>query len=250
MIESNRPERIGVVLAAGLGLRLASCAKASPAKPLTSIGGVPLLVRTLRSLEVAGCRQAVIVVGHRAPLVRRAIGQLYRGPLRLHFAHNKAYELQNGLSVLCARPFVGEEFVLTMADHLLDDAILERVARAEVPPGGAALCVDFKIDSVFDLDDATKVRAKDGRIEAIGKQLKDYNCIDCGVFLCTPSLMDAIEEVARQRGDASLSEGVARLARRGLMGIIDIGDARWQDVDTPEMLREAESSFGRRASGT
>ncbi|MBA4369600.1 MAG: hypothetical protein C0403_18400 [Desulfobacterium sp.] len=106
--------------------------------------------------------------------------------------------------------------------------------------GGATLCVDYKLDTIFDMDDATKVFAENQVIKCIGKKITDYNCIDTGVFIGTIGLMDAIERVYQQKGDASLSEGVQVLADAGKMQALDIGDCFWQDVDTPEMLNHAE----------
>jgi choline kinase len=128
-----------------------------------------------------------------------------------------------------------------MADHVISPAIMELAAKHRPAAGGATLLVDRKIDGVFDLDDATKVRTKDGKIVAIGKQLTDYDCIDTGVFVCTRGLVDAIASVAAERGDASLSEGVQALSARGVMEVLDVGDAHWMDVDTPEMLADAEA---------
>jgi choline kinase len=107
------------------------------------------------------------------------------------------------------------------------------------------LLVDRKIDSVFDLDDATKVQSANGKVVAIGKQLQTYDCIDTGVFVGTPGLVDAIGEVAAAHGDASLSAGVQALSGRGLMEVLDVGDAHWMDVDTPQMLADAEERLGR-----
>src|SRR5690606_41929462 len=39
----------------------------------------------------------------------------------------------------------------------------------------------------------------------------------------------------------SLSEGVARLAKRGRFKAVDVGDEPWIDVDTPEARRAAEA---------
>ena len=86
---------------------------------------------------------------------------------------------------------------------------------------------------------------RDGKIVDIGKTLTDFNCVDTGVFVCTPRLMDEIEKAYVANGDASLSEGVAALARAGRMHVLDIGDAFWQDVDTPEMLAHAEDLLRR-----
>ena len=239
--------RTGVVLAAGFGSRLARDGTDTSIKPLVEVHGMPLLFRTFRSLERAGCARVVVVLGHEADRLRAEIESRYDGPLALAFALNPHFALKNGVSALCARPHVSGTFVLTMSDHVVDDAIMDRVRMHEPPAGGATLCVDYKIDQVFDLDDATKVVEKDGKLVDIGKTLSTYNCIDTGVFVCTTGLLDAIDAVYRETGDASLSNGVARLAAQGSMTVLDVEDGFWQDVDTPEMLAHAESALSRRA---
>ncbi len=229
--------RTGVVLAAGFGSRLRD---ASALKPLTPVAGEPLLLRTFHSLGLAGCTRVVVVLGHSAGTIRAEVEAAYDGPADLRFVVNDQYHLSNGLSVLAARPEVEGDFVLTMADHVFGDEVM-RLAGAHVPPEhGATLLVDRNISGVFDLDDATKVLEDDGRIVQIGKQIADYNCIDTGLFVCTNALMDALAQEVAQRGDASLSDGVQRLAAAGRMTVLPIGDGLWQDVDTPAMLAEAE----------
>ncbi|SHK04046.1 phosphocholine cytidylyltransferase family protein [Rhodothermus profundi] len=241
MMQNGTGPRTGIVLAAGLGSRLAGARPGFHLKPLTPVAGMPLILRTLRSVALAGCRDVVIVVGYHGDEVQEAVTQHYRGPLRVHFAYNPHYELQNGLSVLAARPYVHEApFLLTMADHVLGDELMMLVRTHRPPSDGATLLVDYRIDQVFDLDDATKVQVEHGWIVDIGKHLTDYNAIDTGVFICTFALMEALERVYREQGDASLSDGVRQLARARRMAALDIGDSFWQDVDTPEMLAYAE----------
>ncbi len=236
--------RTGVVLAAGFGSRLRVDDDAA-LKPLTPIAGVPLLFRALRSLELAGCEQTVVVVGFRSEDLTDALAG-WSGQSPVTTVVNERYQLANGVSVLAAAPHIDGEFVLTMADHVLDDDMMA-LARAHTPVrNGATLLVDRRIDEVFDLDDATKVRTGErGQIVDIGKQLADYDCIDTGVFVCTTGLLDALRAVLDETGDASLSQGVAALARDGRMHTLDIGDAFWQDVDTPEMLAHAIAHFSR-----
>ncbi len=240
--------RTGVILAAGFGSRLSGVSEATQLKPLTPVAGEPLLLRAVRSLERAGCARVVIVVGHGADAVEGDLRAHYRGDVEVVFALNDRFDLANGVSVLTARPhLLGDEFVLMMADHVVDDDVMSLAGAYELAPGTASLLVDYKLDAIFDMDDATKVDAQAGRIVRIGKQIEGYNCVDCGVFVCTTALMDAIDSVYQAEGDASLSHGVQALSERGDMHVLDIGDGFWQDVDTPEMLAHAEAVLAARA---
>ncbi len=229
------------MLAAGFGSRLAGTDPTTRLKPLTPVGGTPLIVRTLRSLERAGCDRVVVVVGHETQAIRDGIAAFYDGPLEVAFVVNDRYALSNGVSVLAARGHLGEgPFVLTMADHVVGDEVMD-LARAHTPPdGGATLLVDYDLAGIFDMDDATKACVSDGRITAIGKTLETYDAVDTGVFVCTEALLDALDEALAETGDAALSDGVRRLADLGLMAALDIRGGFWQDVDTPEMLAHAE----------
>ena len=93
---SPQPRR-GVVLAAGLGTRLARAGAPSSLKPLTEVGGLPLVLRTLHSLDVAGCASIVIVLGHRADELRGEILGGYRGKAQVTFVTNERYELAANL---------------------------------------------------------------------------------------------------------------------------------------------------------
>ena len=239
--------RAGLVLAAGFGSRLAGASGETDLKPLTPVAGRPLIARTLASLERAGCTEVVVVIGHDADAVRAGIEQAYGGPLALTFVVNDRYELGNGVSVLAARAHLAGPFVLTMADHVIGDEVMD-LARDHTPAAdGATLLVDFKLDAVFDMDDATKVVVRDGRVAEIGKQLAAFDAVDTGVFVCTDALLDALAATEAETGDASLSDGVRRLAADGRMAALDVGDGYWQDVDTPEMLAHAEATLRARS---
>ena len=238
---SLAPARTGLVLAAGFGSRLRGSDDDTSLKPLTRVGGTPLLLRVVQSLELAGCAKVVIVTGYGAADVEARLRTLYTGPAEIVFTLNPRYELSNGLSVLAAREHVADEFVLVMADHVIGDEVMTIAAAHRPVEGGATLLVDYKLETIFDMDDATKVLSgPGGRIVSIGKQIPHYDCVDTGVFVCTGALMDTIAAVFEAEGDASLSDGVQALSARGTMRVLDIGDGFWQDVDTPEMLAHAE----------
>lgn len=208
---------------------------------------MPVLKRALRQLEMAGCERIVVVVGHRREEIEAAL-QLWKPDLRarIETVFNPEHRLKNGVSLLVARERLERRFLLAMADHVVGGEVM-RLAGAHVPPPtGATLLVDRRVDRVFDIDDATKVRTAGDRILRIGKELEEFDAIDTGVFVGTTGLLDALGEVYAEGGDASLSEGVQRLAAAGAMTVLDIGDGFWQDVDDAAMLAQAERELARR----
>ena len=161
--------------------------------------------------------------------------------LEISLIENPEYEKSNGVSVLAARGHFDGPFLLTMADHVFDDGVAECAARADMSEADLHLCVDYRIDEVYDMDDATKVATIDGPfIDTISKQLTTFDCVDCGVFAVSSALLDELAEVLQSQGDCSLSDGVARLAKAKRARVVDIGNCFWQDVDTQPARERAE----------
>jgi len=237
-----------VVIAAGAGRRMRESAGGARPKPATLVVGIPLVVRVLWRLAETGVRRAVVVTGCRAGEVR-ATAWAGRPPgLEIVFVQNDAWERQNGLSVLAARDAVGgAPFVLTMADHLYSPLVIEALRSASERDVDVALAVDRRLGEIADIVDATRVRTDPrGRIREIGKLLPAYDAVDAGVFLCTPALFDAIEGEREARGDCSLSDGVARVARQGRALAVEIPQRSWwQDVDNAADLALAEAKLRR-----
>ena len=141
----------------------------------------------------------------------------------------------NGVSVLCAKDLIHEPFLLLMADHIFEPATAGALLRQPLGKNEVILGIDRKVESVFDLDDATKVRLEGDRIVDIGKNLDRYNALDTGMFLCQPVLFHWLEK-AMVDGNCSLSDGLRAMARKRTFKGFDIGEAYWQDVDTPAAL--------------
>ena len=231
-----------VILMAGVGSRLGAPSGAI-AKPLVQIAGRPLICYTLEALQSVGVRTVHTVMGATSEQLRAQLEPLVPPGLRLNVIVNSEWQKQNGVSVLCADGKTTGRFFLVMGDHLFEPAILETLL-AESDRDQVNLAIDRKITSIFDLDDATKVATEGDRIIAIGKDLQDYDAIDTGVFLCSDAIFDYLRRAQRD-GDCSLSDGIRLMAAERKVGAIDIGDAWWQDVDTPEMLARAEEESAR-----
>lgn len=76
-------------------------------------------------------------------------------------------------------------------------------------------------------------------LKHIGKVIRDFNCFDTGVFLCTPVMFEALSE-SQARGDDSISGAMNVLAEWGKARVFDIGDKVWVDVDDPIAFGKAE----------
>jgi choline kinase len=253
----NRPAQVdcAVVLAAGMGSRLRSTLPNGDGqiKPLVPVMGVPIVVRSLMRLYEAGVAEAVIVTGYAQDEVMRGIlGDPRLGRLRLRFAHNPDWRLQNGVSVLAARELVGTRpFFLAMGDHLYSPAFLSLLRASAPAEGGLALAIDRAVGEIHDIDDAVKVRLGAGdRILDLGKRLREFDAVDTGVFLATEGLFEGLEaRRTQQGGDCSLVDGVSYLAAEGRAHGVDIGGAWWQDVDDYESLQIAERMLRREHDG-
>ena len=234
-----------VIIAAGMGSRLRGYGADLP-KPLVPLAGVPLLKRTILSAMRAGISEFVVVVGYRCHEIMHALAddpQL--SDVAIDWVQNKEWARGNGVSVLSAREYVDEPFILLMSDHLFDPEILVKLRRMPVGRDEAVLCVDTGLDGIFDMEDATKVMTQNRRVVKIGKELADFNAVDTGIFLCSPFLFGALEQSIAE-GEGSLSGGIRVLAERGSMRTADIDGAFWLDVDTPEAHVHAEQELFRR----
>jgi len=225
-----------VVLMAGAGSRFRG--ENDILKPLVSLLGRPLISHTLEALARAAVARVHIVVGYRSDELRQAVAAIAPAELELCFVENTHWKKQNGVSLLAAASSVTAPFLLTMSDHVFDQTVID-VLLAGAALNELNVAIDRKLNSIFDLEDAMKVRMEHDRVMDIGKDLKNYNAVDTGVFVCPAEIFGYLE-TAREHGDVSLADGVRAMAHDGKVRGIDVGDARWQDIDTPEMLRHAE----------
>jgi len=231
-----------VILMAGTGSRLRGSADRI-SKPLIPIAGRPLISYAIDSFDRIGVKTLHAVVGPNGEELAATVAPLLPPHMQFRAISNRNWQKQNGVSVLAASGKIRTPFFLAMGDHLFEPSILDQLI-AHADPDKLNLAIDRKIASVFDLADAMKVRTEGSRIVAIGKKLENFNAIDTGIFVCPESIFEYLRRVF-QDGDCSLADGVRLMADEGNALAVDIGEAWWQDVDTPEMLARAEQEAAR-----
>jgi choline kinase len=233
--------KLALILAAGNGSRIAARSGEGP-KPLVCLNGKPLLEHVMSSARDAGIERFVVVVGYRGQAIKEWYESHPLTGVQVTWIENPDFRKDNGISVLCAKKMIRENFLLLMADHIFEAGTARSLLLRPLGKDEVILAVDRNIGRVFDIDDATKVRLERDRIAEIGKSLRTYNALDTGMFLCSPALFDWLETAAAH-GNCSLSDGLRLMAAARKFGGFDIGDAHWQDVDTPAALDHAQQIF-------
>jgi len=189
------------------------------------------------------------VVGYESERIIAQLKQLFPSGLSAFFIENPDWQKQNGVSVLAAARRVRSPFLLTMSDHLFDNAIVDLLIESS-DPDLLNVAVDRKLHSIFDLRDAMKVQTRRNRVTNIGKHLREFDAIDTGLFVCSLEIFDYLERAKSNSPesfqDCSLADGVRMMAADDKVRAIDIGGAWWQDVDTPQMLQHAEKELAKR----
>ena len=169
--------------------------------------------------------------------------------LRVAYITNPDYQLGNALSLSVARSYLGEEpFLLSMGDHMVSAALLERLMVA--PELGDLLAVDFAPNPRH-IEEGTRVRVGSaGLVTHIGKDLARWDGIDAGAFRLSAAIFEAIDSL--QGGDSAqyeLSRAITLMLDKGhTLRACDISGCFWQDVDTWEDLvqvREMLAGGGR-----
>jgi len=228
-----------LIIAAGKGSRLQH---KTSSKPLLKLLGVPLIERVIRSAIEAGADEFYVTVGNRAELVSSFLSLLSKRlniPIKVIYNDEWATK-ENGYSVLKAKEYLNEPFLLLMADHIVEPEIIKRVISNKVE-NEIILGVDVRKDNKFiDLEDVTKVKFENDLIIDIGKHLKEYDGYDTGVFYCSPIIFKALEK-ADKEGDTTLSNAVRILSKEGKAKIQKITEGFWIDVDSEEAFLKAEN---------
>lgn len=209
-------------------------------KLLQPLFGMPLLKRTLLTARYAGVKEFFIVVGYEKNKIKKLLGKGKELGVKIHYIENPEWEKENGISFYKLRGKIMTPFLLLMGDHVIEPEMLKKFLKTRLYNGESALAVDYKLDKIFDLPEATKVFVnEEGKIKRIGKKIKNFNAVDTGVFLINEKAFEVAEKVIAS-GKERLSDIMQALAEKGLLKGVDIGPYLWVDIDTVKDYKEAE----------
>jgi choline kinase len=246
---------IGIVLAAGAGMRLRPDTDALPKALLPVAGDTTILDIALRNLASSGVTEVVVVVGFAAHAIAdRAADLEATHGVEIMLVHNdRAQEWNNAYSLWLAREYFGRGVLLVNGDTVhpisVEKSVLSRTSGhpTPAPPPGRLV---IAIDDVKQLaDEEMKVTFDQaGLMTAITKLMDPAQAHGeyIGVTLIEPSaaaaLADALESTWRRDPHLYYEDGFAEFARRGgAVLAAPIGVVDWVEVDNHADLERARS---------
>lgn len=237
--------RNAVILAAGESQRFRENGQNKP-KVLMRLGGLRLLERSILTLHAAGVKHFRVVVGaYREQVVEEMKSLTRLKGIDIHYVVSENYKLGNGVSFSDGAVGFDEPFLLTMSDHIFTpETVGQFVQKALESPDLPALACDGRLQEVFDMDDATKVKSKDGFIQNIGKSISKYDLVDTGLFYFPAGYGKQIWQKAKA-GAHSVSDIIQQFIQENGVRATMLENAFWQDVDNPDMKHEAERRLKR-----
>lgn len=229
-----------VILAAGKSSRFRDHGVLKP-KVLMKVGGLRLLERAILTLHETGVRHFRIVVGAYKEQVVAEMKSIERlQSIDIEYVECENYELGNGVTFAAGAAGFSDAFLLTMSDHIFSpDTVRDFIQKTKQAPELPALACDADLENVFDMDDATKVASRDGFIHNIGKEIKEYDLVDTGLFYFPKGYGSLITKKAEQ-GAHSVSGIIQHFIDGDGVRAVVLDNAQWQDVDDPNMKEEAE----------
>ncbi len=230
-----------LIIAAGNGTRMQLVTRGRH-KSLMSLLGLKIIERVILGAKEASIFEFIIITGYKGKELKKTIGDGSRFGVSITYIQNNKWEKENGISVLKAKDYFKENFILLMSDHVFDWKTLIELKRIKLKKNECALAIDENMDSVLDIGDTTKVLVKNNKIASISKDIDIYNAYDTGMFLCSPYIFKVLKRTISDHKN-SLTNGMRVIAKEGKLRAFNIKGRFWSDCDTYADIKFAENKL-------
>ena len=231
----------GVIFAAGLGTRLYPFTKDKP-KALVEVHGQSMLGHTLNKFRAAGIFEVIINVHAFASKVELYIKEYAAlfPEMNLHVSDERELLLETGGGLLKMKPFLDEPFIVHNVDVLstIDLTCLEGPSLATLAVRRCESDRYFLFNETGLLCGWENVRTGEQKISRPQENnLQRFGFT--GIHRISPSIFPLMTE----EGVFSITDVYLRLAVHNDIRMVDVSDAAWFDIGSPEQLAVAERDF-------
>ena len=233
-----QPVTTAVILAAGLGMRLRDTFSGKP-KGLLSIGGVPLVERSIQQLMAHGIHDIIIVTGYLAEEYE-ALADAYP---TVRTVHNPSYADSGSMySLYCARDAITGPFLLLESDLLYESRALSTLLDS---PFEAAILVSGFTQS----GDELYIETRDDYFYHMSKERRELQHIVgelVGISKISNTLFEKMIAYSSAYFQKSLhlhyEDGcLNQVAKETQIPICFVPDLLWTEIDNAAHLHRAES---------
>ena len=216
-----------VVLAAGLGKRLASITADKP-KVLVKVGEKTLIEHCLDKLRCLGINQVALVIGYKGEMVKELLGKkvtYYPQKEQLGTAH----------AFYCAKDFVDEPFFLALnGDMFFTDSLTDFICLK--PPAIAVYPVkDASRYGRLEIKDSKLVSVKEKSSEAVP------GFINAGVYLFPKEIFEWIEKTTLSpRKEYEVTDTIQMMINEGWRFTAYELKGFWRDIAYVSDIEEAQ----------
>jgi len=237
-LSSPSEPRVAVVLAGGLGTRVAALTEPGAPKALLEVAGRPFLEWKLRQLADLGVAEVLVLTGHGAPAVHEFVGDGSRFGLRAQCVADGPRLLGTGGAIKAALARLPDAFWVTYGDSLVEAPLVAVEERLSSTLGGIMTVLRNE-----DRGDASNVDVADGFVTRYSKKAPAGTLawIDYGLLLLRATSVSAVDEA-----EFDLSAVVDRLVCEQRLGAFEVTEP-FHDIGTVESFRATERWLARGA---
>ena len=220
-------------------------------KCLIELGGQTIIEHILSQLYAAGMERVVISVAFCGEEIVKAVKAhpMYL-KMKIEFVDLGSENREgHARSILATRDYFTAPFLLHTSDHIFDYQLLSDIAEFSLNGASACVLVERDIECMEKIKmPSTTVKIQVDEMSTfvnhIGRQLRQYNGIDAGLFLCDPSVYDALQAIAEEKTYFSLAEALDTLTSASALKYMETKAKTWFSIETQEQLNFAKDHRG------
>ena len=232
-----------IILGAGQGKRLLPLTADAP-KALLDIGGQTLVHRQISAFAACGLKEFVVITGYNSHLMEAELATIAKAEnLEIRIVYNPFFAVADNLaSCWMARHEMDSDFIQVNGDNVFQADLAQCILDGAT--GDVTVATNFK-DS-YDADDM-KVMMDGERLTEVGKMLPleavDAEAIGFYVFKGNgvAAYRNILEETMRDPAGLKqwFPSAVGLLAKQIEIGVVNVGNREWSEVDYPIDLQTA-----------
>jgi len=222
-----------IVLAAGLGKRLAEITRQTP-KVLVKVGEKTLIEHNVDKLRKIGIKDIALVIGYKGEMVKEVLGNSVA-------YYHQSEQLGTAHAFLCAENFADEPYFLGMnGDMFFSDPLTDFIKLK--PPAIAVYRVE-------DTRRYGRMEIKTGRLVAVKEKVEEKTpgFVNAGVYLFPKKIFEWIRKTPLSpRKEYEITDTIQMMIDQGLQfRVYELKDF-WTDIAYQSDLEKARRFFSAR----